>query len=155
MDSFLRLLSRAATVVADVARASMQLAEAAAGAVLGRIRERSSSSPPEPAPYSAPPPPPPPAPTPAPTPEPAPIAAVPEPTRGEAARIRAQQREAEQTGDSPGPEIHIAEPWPGYAAMNAPEIIDRLGSSDEAVKAIVVLYESSHRARKTVLRAAG
>ena len=46
-------------------------------------------------------------------------------------------------------------PWPGYASMNAPEIIDRVRVSDDTVKAVVLLYERSHRARKTVLRAAG
>jgi hypothetical protein len=90
-----------------------------------------------------------------PPPDPSPVDAVPEPTPGQAARVRAEQREAEQTDDSPGPEVHVDEPWPGYASMNAPEIIDRLRVSDDAVKAVVVLYERSHRARKTVLRAAG
>jgi hypothetical protein len=83
-----------------------------------------------------------------------PIAAVPEPTPGEAARIREQRREAETTAESPGAEIHVDEPWQGYASMNAPEIIDRLAVSDAAVKAVVLLYEGSHRGRKTVLRAA-
>jgi hypothetical protein len=84
-----------------------------------------------------------------------PVDVVPEPTPGQAARIRAEQREAEQTEGSPGPEIHVDEPWPGYASMNAPEIIDRLRVSDDAIKAVVLLYERGHRARKTVLRAAG
>ena len=84
-----------------------------------------------------------------------PLAEVPEPTPGQAARVRAQRREAETTAESPGAEVHVDEPWQGYASMNAPEIIDRLAVSDDAVKAIVLLYESSHRGRKTVLRAAG
>jgi hypothetical protein len=79
----------------------------------------------------------------------------PEPTPGEVARLRARRREAETTDESPGAVVHVDEPWPGYAAMNAPEIIDRLRVSDDAVKAVVLLYERSHRARKTVLRAAG
>jgi hypothetical protein len=83
-----------------------------------------------------------------------PIAAVPEPTPGEAARLREQRREAETTAESPGAEVHVDEPWQGYASMNAPEIIDRLAVSDAAVKAVVLLYEGSHRGRKTVLRAA-
>jgi hypothetical protein len=84
-----------------------------------------------------------------------PIAAVPEPTPGEVARIREERREAETTAESPGAEVHVDEPWQGYASMNAPEIIDRLAVSDAAVKAVVLLYEGSHRKRKTVLRAAG
>jgi hypothetical protein len=79
----------------------------------------------------------------------------PEPTPGEVARLRARRREAETTDESPGAVVHVDEPWQGYAAMNAPEIIDRLGVSDDAVKAVALLYERSHRARKTVLRAAG
>jgi hypothetical protein len=90
-----------------------------------------------------------------PPPDPAPVDVVPEPTPGQAASIRAERRQAEQTEDSPGPEVHVDEPWPGYASMNAPEIIDRLRVSDDAVKAVVLLYERDHRARKTVLRAAG
>jgi hypothetical protein len=39
--------------------------------------------------------------------------------------------------------------------MRAPEIVDRLSTSDDAVKAVVLLYESSHPGRKMVLRAAG
>jgi hypothetical protein len=171
MDSLMRLLSKAAGLAADLARTSQQLAEAAASAIMGRARERASrpvpGSPPRtppapPSPAPSPPRPPradgggaPPRPAAPPPPaDPAPVDVVPEPTRGQAARIRAEQREAEQTDDSPGPEIHISEPWSGYASMNAPEIIDRLGTSDEAVKAVVLLYERSHRARKTVLRAA-
>ena len=100
---------------------------------------------------------PPPAPAPAPPDEPSepPVEVVPDLTPGQAARIREERREAEATDDSPGAVIHVDEPWQGYASMNAPEIIDRLGTSDEAVKAVVLLYERSHRARKTVLRAAG
>jgi hypothetical protein len=91
---------------------------------------------------------------PEPEPDVPPIAAVPEPTPGEAARIREQRREGETTAESPGAEVHVDEPWQGYASMNAPEIIDRLAVSDATVKAVVLLYEGSHRARKTVLRAA-
>ena len=88
------------------------------------------------------------------SPEP-PIEVVPDLTRGEAARIREADREAETTEDSPGAVVHVDEPWQGYKAMKAPEIIDRLRVSDDAVKAVVLLYEGSHRGRKTVLRAAG
>jgi type IV secretory pathway VirB10-like protein len=107
-------------------------------------------------PVAASPPPPVAAPPPAPelSPEP-PIEVVPDLTRGEAARIREAEREAETTEDSPGAVVHVDEPWQGYKAMKAPEIIDRLRVSDDAVKAVVLLYEGSHRGRKTVLRAAG
>jgi hypothetical protein len=84
-----------------------------------------------------------------------PITVVPELTHGQAARIREAEREAEVTEDSPGAVVHVDEPWHGYTSMKAPEIIDRLRVSDDAVKAVVLLYEGSHRGRKTVLRAAG
>jgi hypothetical protein len=94
-------------------------------------------------------------PAPAPPPPEPPIEVVPDLTPGQAARIREAEREAEATEDSPGAVVHVDEPWHGYKAMKAPEIIDRLRVSDDAVKAVVLLYEGSHRGRKTVLRAAG
>jgi hypothetical protein len=179
MSSLLELPMKAA---AFAARTSMHLIEAAAEAAAQRFRGGSARPMPDPppsrnpdpapppvrrrrppaaAPAAAAPPPPapaaaPPVPAPAPVPpdEP-PLTVVPEPTRGQAARIRTERREAETTDDSPGAQIRVDEPWPGYASMNAPEIIDRVRTSDEAVKAVVLLYERSHRARKTVLQAAG
>ncbi len=174
MTPILRLLAKAATVAADLARTSVQLVESAAEVAIAEIRDRRGGgptteerTPPPPAPpppssrarparaaRPAPPPPAASATAPAPAdPEPAPVAVVPEPTRGQAARIRAEQRAAEQTEDSPGPEIRVGEPWPGYGSMNAPEIIDRAKASDEAVKAVVLLYERAHRNRKTVVQA--
>ncbi len=154
-----RLLSKAADAAADLARASVQLAVSAAEIARAEIRDRRRAPmPADPAPAAPRTPPPAPpaparaaAPASAPTRAPAPIAVVPEPTRGEAARIREAQREAERTEDGPGPEIRVDEPWPGYTSMNAPEIIDRVKASDDATKAIVLLYERSHRKRKTVL----
>jgi hypothetical protein len=103
-------------------------------------------------PRPTPPPPPPP-----PADEPPPAAAEafgpPEPTRGEAARTREARREAEATAGSPGPEIRIDEPWPGYAKLRAPDIVDRLAAADDATKAMVRLFESEHRKRRTVLAA--
>jgi hypothetical protein len=175
-----KLLQMSLKVATAVARTSAQLVEMAIERVRGGGHHEeahwTAASPPpsmpvtprEPwiddgSPAAAPPPPPPepppvvevpeapPVPEP---PEPPPIVAVPEPTPGEAARVREQRREAETTADSPGAEIHVEEPWQGYASMNAPEIIDRLAVSDAAVKAVVLLYEQRHKARKTVLRAA-
>ena len=173
MTKLLQMSLKAATAVA---RASAQLIELAIERVRGggqreEARWTTASSPPsmpvtprEPwTDDGAPPPPPPPAPEPppvvevpepSPVPEAPPIVAVREPTPGEAARIREQRREAETTADIPGAAVHVEEPWQGYAVMNAPEIIDRLAVSDAAVKAVVLLYEQGHKARKTVLRAA-
>jgi hypothetical protein len=78
---------------------------------------------------------------------------APEPTRADAARVREEQREAETTPESPGAEVRVGEPWAGYRAMTAPDVVDRLRVADEATRAVVRLYESTHRRRKTVLAA--
>ena len=60
----------------------------------------------------------------------------------------------EGAAEGAGPEIHVDEPWDGYAAMKAPEIADRLAAADAAVIAVVELYEAQHRNRRSVLDAA-
>lgn len=57
--------------------------------------------------------------------------------------------------DSPGPQIHVDEPWEGYGQMKAPDIVDRVGTADQATKAVVRLYEQTHRKRKSILDATG
>jgi hypothetical protein len=56
--------------------------------------------------------------------------------------------------DSPGPQISVAEPWEGYRQMKAADVIDRLAAATPEEIAVVQLYESTHRRRKTVLEAA-
>jgi hypothetical protein len=53
-----------------------------------------------------------------------------------------------------GPEIEVVEPWPGYAALTASDVVDRLAAASEAERAVVALYEREHKKRKTVLAAA-
>ena len=48
--------------------------------------------------------------------------------------------------------MHVAEPWPGYGEMTAPDINDRLATADAGMLAVVRLYESAHRKRVTVTR---
>ncbi len=55
--------------------------------------------------------------------------------------------------DGAGAEIHVEEPWDGYAQMNARQVIDRVSTTTPAVLAAVQLYESTHRRRQTVLNA--
>jgi hypothetical protein len=55
--------------------------------------------------------------------------------------------------DGAGAEVHVMEPWEGYAGMNAREIISRLAGTSPAELAAVQLYESSHRKRQTILNA--
>lgn len=55
--------------------------------------------------------------------------------------------------DGAGPEIHIDEPWEGYAQMNAKQVIERLHAATPAELAAVQLYEGSHRRRQTIVNA--
>lgn len=53
-----------------------------------------------------------------------------------------------------GAQIHIAEPWEGYRAMKAADIIERLSTASREELAAVELYEISARGRKSVVAAA-
>lgn len=50
-------------------------------------------------------------------------------------------------------ELTIDEPWEGYRRARAGEVIDSLSSSSRERLAVIQLYESTHRARKSVLAA--
>ena len=86
-----------------------------------------------------------------------------EPTRAEIDRRRAEQRESAETPDvtlaetegaaAPHATMHVDEPWDGYATMKAGDIVTRLKSSDGATKAVVRLYEQTHKKRKSILAA--
>ena len=54
---------------------------------------------------------------------------------------------------SPGATLRVGEPFEGYDRLRAPEIVARVRESDDAVKAVVRLYESTHKKRKSVLAA--
>ncbi len=67
--------------------------------------------------------------------------------------------EAEQVasfgpGDDPGSTIEVQAPWPRYDEHSAAEVIKRVRSGDEATRAVVLLYERAHKARKSVIAAA-
>jgi hypothetical protein len=64
-------------------------------------------------------------------------------------------REESEPGaeDGAGAALRVAEPWSGYARMNARDILARLSGRDSAELAAVQLYESTHRKRQTVLQA--
>lgn len=53
-----------------------------------------------------------------------------------------------------GAEVHVDEPWHGYRAMRAREVIDRLVAESEEAISLVLLYEHGHRRRSTVISAA-
>ena len=56
--------------------------------------------------------------------------------------------------DGAGAELHVTEPWQRYDALSAADIVDRLATQDRAALSVLLLYERTHRARKTVLEAA-
>lgn len=65
-------------------------------------------------------------------------------------------REVAEPGaeDGAGASIHVAEPWPGYSAMTAKDVIARLADATPAELAAVELYEGINRDRQTVRAAA-
>jgi hypothetical protein len=56
--------------------------------------------------------------------------------------------------DGAGAQIHVAEPWAGYAQLKASDVVDQLAGRDAAELAAVELYELSHRQRRTIIDAA-
>ena len=86
-----------------------------------------------------------------------------EPKRSEIDRRRAEQREttespettlAETEGSAtPAATLRVDEPWDGYGTMKAAAIVTRVRSSDDATKAVVRLYEQTHKKRKSILDA--
>jgi hypothetical protein len=56
--------------------------------------------------------------------------------------------------DGAGAELHVAEPWDGYAALTADEVIARLEHATPEELAVVAMYERLHRDRATVVEAA-
>lgn len=56
--------------------------------------------------------------------------------------------------DGAGAQLDVAEPWEGYAELNAEEAIDRISAASAAELAVVELYEQTHKKRRTVLDAA-
>jgi hypothetical protein len=55
--------------------------------------------------------------------------------------------------DGAGAQVRIAEPWDGYADLNAADVIARLSDANAVELAAVQLYEAAHRNRETVMTA--
>jgi hypothetical protein len=53
-----------------------------------------------------------------------------------------------------GPEIEVAEPWPGYDRMKAAEVVTRLEQASPAELAVTQLHERANKHRRSVLEAA-
>lgn len=58
-----------------------------------------------------------------------------------------------EVDDTPGPQLHVDEPWDGYRRMKVSEIVTRLEGQPAEVLAAVELYETTHRKRRGVLEA--
>jgi hypothetical protein len=56
-------------------------------------------------------------------------------------------------GADPGARLRVEAPWDGYDDMRATDIARRVRGGDAATKAVVRLYERTHKKRKSVLAA--
>jgi outer membrane biosynthesis protein TonB len=55
--------------------------------------------------------------------------------------------------DAAGAAVRVDPPWAGYGKLKAADVIDRLAAEDTAALSVVLLYERSHRARRSVIEA--
>jgi hypothetical protein len=53
--------------------------------------------------------------------------------------------------DGAGAQVRVDEPWDGYSQMKAKDVTAQLATADPAMLAVVRLYETSNRNRRTVL----
>jgi outer membrane biosynthesis protein TonB len=116
---------------------------------------RSAPAPAAPAP-AAPPTAPPAASPPAPAPETPARAPAPPPAHVDSgAAVVAVVAESADAGaaDGAGAEVRVDEPWEGYSRLTARDVTAQLATANPATLAVVRLYESSHRNRRTVLAA--
>jgi hypothetical protein len=51
--------------------------------------------------------------------------------------------------------VRVAEPWDGYDRMRVPEIKQRLREASPELRAMVRMYESTHKNRSGVMRVVG
>src|SRR6478609_2875948 len=56
--------------------------------------------------------------------------------------------------DGPGARLQVDAPWANYDQHPASEVIKRVRMGDDATRAVVLLYERTHKARKSVIAAA-
>jgi hypothetical protein len=69
-------------------------------------------------------------------------------------RAKAPSRRTVHPEPAPGhAEVHVAEPWEGYAALSAAEVVDRLADADETLRAAVRLFEGANEGREAVMHA--
>jgi hypothetical protein len=56
--------------------------------------------------------------------------------------------------DGAGAQVRVAEPWDGYSALRAADVIERLAQATSEELAAIELYELTSRRRQTVIAAA-
>jgi hypothetical protein len=56
--------------------------------------------------------------------------------------------------DGAGAEVRVDPPWPRYSRMPAAAVVDRLPAEPETVISVLLLYERSHRNRRSVIEGA-
>ena len=93
----------------------------------------------------------PPRPVSVPTPTPPPPPSPPEPAHVDREAVVVVESADSGAADGAGAEVSVAEPWDGYDALTAKDVMAQLATADPALLAIVRLYESAHRKRRTVL----
>jgi hypothetical protein len=112
-----------------------------------------ATPPPTPPPAAKAPSAPPPAAAPRPAPQPVAPAPPPEPTHVDRDAVLVAESADAAAADGAGPQIQVDEPWNGYGKLTAKDVTAQLATADAATLAIVRLYESTHRKRRTVLAA--
>ncbi len=66
-------------------------------------------------------------------------------------RRQFEQQAAPRAAATPSPVVVVDHPFGGYDELSAAEIVQRLSALDDEVLAAVAVYETAHRARRTVL----
>lgn len=158
LDALPRLAELSAGAARNAGSIALSVVRALAAPLLGRRSDDDASGwtrrwePPSSRPVGEPPPPPgaprrPAATTPASPPPPAP----PEPRHVDrGATVVAESADA-GAADGAGAEVRVDEPWKGYSRLTVRDITAQLATASPATLAVVRLYESSHRKRRTVL----
>lgn len=158
------ILKRPLLLAATVGEGALKVALAVVGELRSALETTEPA--PSPRPRTRPAPPPPPAPTrrrartsdpPPRTPEKPPPPAPPVPDTAKTiddAPVPVAEFGEEGAREDAGAEVHVDEPWEGYAKMTATQVKDRLAGADRVALAAVVLYEGFGRRRSTVVEAA-
>jgi len=85
-----------------------------------------------------------------------PVAPAPEPEPPAEPHVSSEPETVASFGpsDEPGATLEVEAPWPNYDKHTAAEVVRRVRAGDEATRAVVLLYERTHKGRKSVLDAA-